>query len=272
MATGTNTGGNWPQRYQITFPDGESFKDGSRRVCVAKYIKDPSKAPEGSEVVTKTSKGGAASHFIAYDYITGVLHGVRYDAKEINGKKMKEVVLLLRDGEVEQELTLGSVKGSFFRDFLKRSLDPNFKPAFTLRIAPYHSVSVNPDNPAKPFDNSGLSMKSGDVKLSAAKYQPATEGKPESGLHLKDMPKVVYTEDAFGEKTGDNTAQITWLKTQFDTLVLPNLPKFEPVATPVQASPPPPTSEPPGNYTQEVRASNPADRVPEAQQTDDLPF
>ena len=194
----------------------------------------------------------------------------------MGGKKFREVILVLSDENTIQELTLGSTNGSFFRDFLKRSLDPNFDPNFPLVIQPYHMIAKNDKDPSKPFDNSGLSMKSSGVKLVAAKYQPASEDKPEANLHLKDMPPVERTKDRFGDTKSDSSKQIDWLLDEFDAKVAPRLPKL-PEQDQAPATPPPPTNPPPAksdlenlaDITVKVPLAPPAQA---GEDTSDLPF
>ena len=215
-----------------------------------RYLKTaPDPIPEGM-VIDTYEKKGKRHNYEKKDWVSGYLKRIMTEEKEIVGKKVKDLSVILGDetSSATYKVTLGTVKSAYSRQLLQRLCNPALKPDDPIRLSLYQ---FSKDDGTK---GTALSVKQGEtsigIKGADGNKLPYIVGMPEG------IPMVVNDE-----KVTDFKDQINWLfKTVMERLpadvfskepipapATPEAPSsnenFPTQAPPVQNTPPPITPD-----------------------------
>lgn len=252
MATHTESGaGSYGRKFSISRENGQVDKEG--RPYFFEWVKELPHQPGKRKFETRES-GGKTRHYELFSALDGYLIDVREEMKDL-GKGMEAwLVLHLIDADDEYLIECGRIDERYSTDIMKRLLNPNFSPAYKLRISPYAMKDATTGK-----WNIGISAYSGADKLEHSQTSDFLQGISRA-----------ESREWKGKTEWDFSPVAKWLLDKVNELVIPKLMK-DPVSVPNknrQQQPADanfPTQEPTGGNAKQVD-------VPEIVNGDDLPF
>lgn len=202
MATGTRTS----NRIYLQACKEKGADDGWP--FIGRYIKTvPDPIPAGMVIDTHI-KGAKTTHFQKFDFVSGYLKQLFTEDKEILGKPVKELAIVLGDETTDTtyQFTPGTVNSSYARQLLQRLCNPALDPSQPIEINLYgFKKDDNTPGTALSVKQNGANIP---VKDESRNWLPFIASMPEGN------PVVVN-----GIKMTDFTAQVAWLfKTVMATL------------------------------------------------------
>lgn len=197
QGTGTRGSGRWFDIKVQRDSTGATGKDSKAGPAFFEAVKElPAQIPQG----VKTEIRGDLK-FLIYEGISGYLTNLYTREVTVEGKSkpVKYLNIVLADAEGQYNISTGSIDERYSTQLLKRLLDPNFDPSKVLYVGMY---MIEDKEGGKP--NKGISAKSGDIKLKAAK----------GDAHLANCPPVKVIEVEGQEDVKSYWPIVNWLMTE----------------------------------------------------------